>query len=179
MPLAECSRDEAARRLDAEPLPRWLERHGLTAAPLKWFIECARVANLTLTSNPTSNPNPNHNPNHNPNPTSNPNHNPNPSSSRRARLGAHVFNAPVATRAKSGARRAPPASRPWLSLAEPQCALAAVLSRPLSSVVRYGMRDDYGTALNATSAWAALHYFAARDAEERFEWPEGNGHIVR
>ena len=44
---------------------------------------------------------------------------------------------------------------------------------------RYATRDDYGAALNATSAWAGLHYFASRATEERFEWPEGNGHIAR
>ena len=52
-------------------------------------------------------------------------------------------------------------------------------SRPLRWFLEYGTRDDYGTRANATSAWAALHYFAARASEERFEWREGNGHIVR
>jgi hypothetical protein len=42
--------------------------------------------------------------------------------------------------------------------------------------VEYGTRDDYGSALSQSSAWAAVHYFAARDAEEigPLTWPEGN-----
>ncbi|MCR5662634.1 MAG: NAD(P)-binding protein [bacterium] len=51
--------------------------------------------------------------------------------------------------------------------------------------IEYGCRDDYGTALADTSAWAALHYFAGR-AKDRpgpkdslFTWPEGNGHFVK
>ena len=52
-------------------------------------------------------------------------------------------------------------------------------SPPLFWFLGYGTRDDYGSALNATSAWAGLHYFASRASEERFEWPEGNGRIVQ
>ena len=58
-----------------------------------------------------------------------------------------------------------------------------------SSVVRwyveYACRDDYGTSLELTSAWAMLFYFASR-AEEGpgrsapfLTWPEGNGRLVR
>ena len=45
----------------------------------------------------------------------------------------------------------------------------------------YACRDDYGAPLDATSAWAGLHYFAARPAEEEgpLTWAEGNGWIVR
>ena len=47
--------------------------------------------------------------------------------------------------------------------------------------VDYGCRDDYGAAAASTSAWAGVHYFAARPAEEEgpLAWPEGNGWIVR
>lgn len=49
--------------------------------------------------------------------------------------------------------------------------------------VEYACRDDYGTLLADTSAWAAIFYFASRDdgGEERatITWPEGNGRIVR
>jgi phytoene dehydrogenase-like protein len=47
--------------------------------------------------------------------------------------------------------------------------------------VEYGTRDDYGASLKQASAWAAVHYFAARDAEEQgpLTWPEGNHHIVK
>jgi glycine/D-amino acid oxidase-like deaminating enzyme len=45
----------------------------------------------------------------------------------------------------------------------------------------YSMRDDYGANLATASAWAGLHYFAARDHDEKgpFTWPEGNGWILR
>jgi phytoene dehydrogenase-like protein len=45
----------------------------------------------------------------------------------------------------------------------------------------YACRDDFGTLARDTSAWAALHYFAARDGDEAgpLTWPEGNGRIVR
>ncbi len=51
--------------------------------------------------------------------------------------------------------------------------------------VEYGCRDDYGTSLEKTSAWAGLHYFAARDGggfepkDSQFVWPEGNHHLVK
>lgn len=45
----------------------------------------------------------------------------------------------------------------------------------------YSTRDDYGSSITDTSAWAGLHYFAARDHDEKgpFCWPEGNGWLVR
>lgn len=47
--------------------------------------------------------------------------------------------------------------------------------------VDYGCRDDYGARAGAVSAWAGLHYFAARPEEESgpLTWPEGNAWIVR
>jgi glycine/D-amino acid oxidase-like deaminating enzyme len=47
--------------------------------------------------------------------------------------------------------------------------------------VDYACRDDYGAHSANTSAWAGIHYFAARDHEETgpLTWPEGNGWIVR
>ena len=50
--------------------------------------------------------------------------------------------------------------------------------------VEYGCRDDFGATLAQTSAWAGIHYFAARLEDERSEaaefltWPEGNGRLV-
>jgi protoporphyrinogen oxidase len=46
--------------------------------------------------------------------------------------------------------------------------------------VEYAVRDDYGTTLETTSAWAGLHYFCARGLEdpEVLTWPEGNGWLV-
>jgi glycine/D-amino acid oxidase-like deaminating enzyme len=47
--------------------------------------------------------------------------------------------------------------------------------------VDYGCRDDYGTSYDQTSAWAGIHYFAARPEEDlgMLTWPEGNGWIVQ
>jgi Flavin containing amine oxidoreductase len=61
------------------------------------------------------------------------------------------------------------------------------LSSPfLRWFVEYGTRDDFGANLEETSAWAGLHYFAARVLEtEQLQgsrylvWPEGNGWLVR
>lgn len=50
--------------------------------------------------------------------------------------------------------------------------------------VEYGCRDDFGATLADTSAWAGVHYFAARLEDPRSEsaefltWPEGNGRLV-
>jgi len=52
--------------------------------------------------------------------------------------------------------------------------------------VQYATRDDFGADLDQVSAWAGLHYFAARKLETpqssgtRFlVWPEGNGWLLR
>lgn len=52
--------------------------------------------------------------------------------------------------------------------------------------VRYAVLDDFGTPPEALSAWAGLHYFAARKLRSRelqgshfLVWPEGNGRLVR
>ena len=53
--------------------------------------------------------------------------------------------------------------------------------------IEYACRDDYGTTLANTSAWAGLHYFCSRrpDAANRdlgthvLTWPEGNGWLVK
>ena len=48
----------------------------------------------------------------------------------------------------------------------------------------YACRDDYGSRLESTSAWAGLFYFAARkqgpgeDSRPLLAWPEGNGFLV-
>ncbi|MFN0105442.1 MAG: FAD-dependent oxidoreductase [Bryobacteraceae bacterium] len=45
----------------------------------------------------------------------------------------------------------------------------------------YSTRDDYGASSVDTSAWAGIHYFAARGHDEKgpLTWPEGNGWILR
>lgn len=45
--------------------------------------------------------------------------------------------------------------------------------------IDYGCRDDYGAGIAEVSAWAGIHYFASRDSNEVFTWPEGNGWIVK
>ena len=55
-------------------------------------------------------------------------------------------------------------------------------TRPICDwYVDYCCRDDYGARSSDTSAWAGIHYFAARDHEEKgpLTWPEGNGWIAR
>ncbi len=54
-------------------------------------------------------------------------------------------------------------------------------SRYLNWYVNYASRDDYGALAADTSAWAGIHYFAAREHEEKgpLTWPEGNGWIVK
>ncbi len=44
--------------------------------------------------------------------------------------------------------------------------------------VEYATRDDYGTLLDDTSAWAGVFYFASRDDRPSITWPEGNGRVV-
>ena len=46
-------------------------------------------------------------------------------------------------------------------------------------LVEYATRDDYGTLLRDTSAWAAIFYFAAHGDRPAVTWPEGNGRVVR
>lgn len=58
-------------------------------------------------------------------------------------------------------------------------------SRPLLWYLNYACRDDFGTTLDTTSAWAGLFYFAARDpkpandeAHNVITWPEGNAWLA-
>ena len=55
----------------------------------------------------------------------------------------------------------------------------------LRAHVRYACRDDYGTEPEQTSAWAGIHYFAARRGvaanvagDRVLTWPEGNAHLT-
>jgi protoporphyrinogen oxidase len=56
-------------------------------------------------------------------------------------------------------------------------------SKRLHWWLEYGTRDDYGASLAQTSAYAGLHYHAARATAEQgasafLTWPEGNGRLV-
>ena len=49
--------------------------------------------------------------------------------------------------------------------------------------VEYACRDDFGTSLAETSAWAGVHYYAARVPDPEYgdvvlTWPEGNGWLT-
>jgi len=52
-------------------------------------------------------------------------------------------------------------------------------------VVDYACRDDYGTTIEHTSAWAGLFYFVARlpkpgaAAQPLLTWPAGNGRLIQ
>lgn len=59
------------------------------------------------------------------------------------------------------------------------------ISPNLRWYVNYCCRDDFGTSFKETSAWAGIHYFAARngraantDAQNVITWPEGNGWLA-
>jgi phytoene dehydrogenase-like protein len=60
----------------------------------------------------------------------------------------------------------------------------AFVSPRLRWFVEYACRDDYGTMLESTSAWAGVFYFASRvaklgsDDEPLVTWPEGNARFV-
>ncbi|MCX6318653.1 MAG: FAD-dependent oxidoreductase [Bacteroidetes bacterium] len=58
-------------------------------------------------------------------------------------------------------------------------------SHYLHGYVNYCCRDDFGTAYDTISAWAGIHYFAARKGKgtnaehgDVLTWPEGNGFLV-
>ncbi len=52
-------------------------------------------------------------------------------------------------------------------------------SRRLRWWLEYACRDDFGCSLEQTSAWAGLHYHAARPpADQLLVWPEGNAWLT-
>jgi hypothetical protein len=56
-------------------------------------------------------------------------------------------------------------------------------SRRLHWLAEYGARDDYGVGVPEISAWAGVHYFAARVPDPVYEdvvltWPQGNGWLT-
>ncbi len=57
-------------------------------------------------------------------------------------------------------------------------------SERLRWLLDYAVRDDFGSRLDTTSAWAGLFYFAARkqgpgeESRPLLTWPEGNGFLV-
>ncbi|MFZ5628046.1 MAG: NAD(P)-binding protein [Spirochaetota bacterium] len=53
-----------------------------------------------------------------------------------------------------------------------------ITSQRLLWYIDYVLRDEYGSNRHNTSAWALLHYFAARSEAHNLVWPEGNGYIA-
>lgn len=73
-------------------------------------------------------------------------------------------------------------------LALDSISMAAFLDRelfgtlPVRWYADYACRDDFGTSLEETSAWAGIHYWAARGEgadDQVLTWPEGNGWLTR
>jgi Flavin containing amine oxidoreductase len=59
------------------------------------------------------------------------------------------------------------------------------VSEELHWYANYCCRDDFGTTLEVTSAWAGIHYFASRSgqaanagAADVITWPQGNGWLA-
>lgn len=95
---------------------------------------------------------------------------------RRDRQGRKVFALPVAF----SSRQPEYLGLDLLSMAE-YLGRQGWDSPRLRWYVDYCCRDDYGTSLEHTSAWAGIHYFASRDSqpEAEFTWPEGNQRLTR
>jgi Flavin containing amine oxidoreductase len=93
--------------------------------------------------------------------------------------GRRAFAIPVA----SGSEDAEVAALDRLSMAE-WLDQHGWRSPRLRWFVEYACRDDYGTTLDHTSAYAGVFYFAARqgtageDTQSVVTWPEGNGRLV-
>ncbi|HEX7888429.1 MAG TPA: FAD-dependent oxidoreductase [Ramlibacter sp.] len=106
------------------------------------------------------------------------------------------FAREVAAARRGGAFRIPLRDRRPLRALDTQTFAQWLAARELNDpqlrwYLDYCCRDDYGAGIATVSAWAGLHYFAARhgfhppDADEGGErdalltWPEGNGFLAR
>jgi hypothetical protein len=96
------------------------------------------------------------------------------------------FRAAIARERASGGFTSPstlgrPASHPLdaMTMAE-WLEREGVRSPEVRWLVDYACRDDYGAHSSAISAWAGVHYWAAREhaGEEPLTWPGGNGWLV-
>jgi len=85
------------------------------------------------------------------------------------------FRIPVATGAMKNAALDRLTMQQWM-------ATNGFNSEYLNWQIDYACRDDFGAKASATSAWAGIHYFAARfEKQEKgpLTWPEGNGWITK
>ena len=93
--------------------------------------------------------------------------------------GRRAFTIPIAT----GSDDAEVTALDKLTMAEWMDRQNFTSSR-LRWLVDYACRDDYGSTMEDTSAWAGVFYFASRvskpgeDARPLVTWPEGNGRLV-
>jgi len=96
----------------------------------------------------------------------------------------HAFENDIAEWSKRGTFRIPVASSTSEADELDRMSIAGWLdqrgytSPRLRWLIGYACRDDYGTLLADTSAWAALFYFASREERPVITWPEGNGRLV-
>jgi glycine/D-amino acid oxidase-like deaminating enzyme len=86
------------------------------------------------------------------------------------------FTLPMSLGARAGSPLDGMTAEAWLGQ-------RAYRGRAVRWLVDYACRDDFGTSSRDASAWAAIHYFAARAGDDEGEgpltWPEGNARIVR
>jgi len=89
------------------------------------------------------------------------------------RLGGE-FTIPMALGARAGSPLDRLSFAEWLDAAK-------LRSPAMRWYAEYGTRDDYGALARDTSAWAGVHYHAAREPAEQgpLTWPEGNAWIAR
>ncbi|PYP79486.1 MAG: twin-arginine translocation pathway signal protein [Gemmatimonadetes bacterium] len=84
------------------------------------------------------------------------------------------FTIPMALGARAGSALDRMSFAHWLDA-------AGLRSPAMRWYAEYGTRDDYGASTRDTSAWAGVHYHAAREPTEQgpLTWPEGNTWIAR
>ena len=84
------------------------------------------------------------------------------------------FTIPMALGARAGSPLDRISFADWLDSAE-------LRSPAMRWYAEYGTRDDYGALARDTSAWAGVHYHAAREPTEQgpLTWPGGNAWIAR
>ena len=84
------------------------------------------------------------------------------------------FTIPMALGARAGSPLDRMTFAEWLDAAN-------LRSPAMRWYAEYGTRDDYGAPARDTSAWAGVHYHAARESTEQgpLTWAEGNAWIAR